>query len=205
MPNTEIVYVLSNPAMPGIVKIGRTASDDAKARIAQLYSTGVPVPFQLEYACKVWNGTQVERALHIAFGPNRVNPKREFFQIDPEQAIVILELLNTEDATQEIAAQPTEVDAESEEAAEQLRKRRPSLDFVEMGIPMGAVLHLVDGDGSVTVVGSRKVRLGDEETSLTAATRQLLQLNYSVAPGPHWTYNGKRLRDIYEETYGSPE
>lgn len=205
MPSTEIVYVLSNPAMPGIVKIGRTASDDAKARIAQLYTTGVPVPFQLEYACKVWNGTQVERALHVAFGPNRVNPKREFFQIDPEQAIVILELLNTEDATQEIAAQPAEVDAESEEAAEQLRKRRPSLDFAEMGIPMGAVLHLVDGDGSVTVVGSRKVRLGDEETSLTAATRQLLQLNYSVAPGPHWTYNGKRLRDIYEETYGSPE
>ena len=47
MPDLEIVYVLTNPAMPGLVKIGRTAGEDAGARIAQLYTTGVPVPFTL--------------------------------------------------------------------------------------------------------------------------------------------------------------
>ena len=40
-----IVYVLTNPAMPGIVKIGRTQSD-LGSRLSQLYSTGVPVPFE---------------------------------------------------------------------------------------------------------------------------------------------------------------
>ncbi len=77
-----IVNVLTHP-MPGVVKIGRTDNQDANNRIGQHYTTGVPVPFTLEYACKVKNPDEVERALHIAFAPQRINPKREFFQIDP--------------------------------------------------------------------------------------------------------------------------
>jgi hypothetical protein len=37
--------------------------------------------------------------------------------------------------------------------------------------------------------------------SLTAATQQVLGTEYAVAPGPHWTYDGRLLRDIYDETY----
>ena len=85
----SIVYVLANPAMPGLVKIGRTSSEEAVTRIAHLYSTGVPFPFKLEFACKVENPDEVEQSLHTAFAPNRVNPKREFFSIDPGQAIAI--------------------------------------------------------------------------------------------------------------------
>ena len=196
------VYVLSNPAMPNLLKIGRTAGDDVTARIDQLYTTGVPVPFKLEYACKVENPDEVEKALHIAFGPQRINPKREFFHIDPEQAIAILQLLHTEDATGEVAAQPTTVDAQSVAAGEQLQKKRPNLNFVEMGIPVGSVLHSTHNDSTVVVTAPKKVQLGDEEMSLTAATRQVLQLDYSVAPGAHWAFNGKPISEYYEETYG---
>jgi hypothetical protein len=202
-----IVYVLTNPAMPNLVKIGRTTDDDANSRIAQLYSTGVPVPFKLEYACRVANGEDVEKALHIAFGPNRVNPRREFFRIESEQVIAILRLLHVEDATREVAAQPAgpELDEQSIAAGEQLATRRPNLNFEEMGIPVGSELKSVRDGSSVTVVGPRKVRLGDDVISLTAATRKVLQLDYSVAPGPHWTFNGKLIRDLYEETYGDVE
>ena len=72
--------------MPGLVKIGRTSHNDANIRIAQLYTTGVPVPFTLEFANRVQNAAEVEQAMHTAFGPYRINPKREFFRIDPEQA-----------------------------------------------------------------------------------------------------------------------
>ena len=40
-----VVYVLTNPAMPGIVKIGKTSRSDIHARLNELYSTGVPLPF----------------------------------------------------------------------------------------------------------------------------------------------------------------
>jgi len=196
-----IVYVLTNPAMPGLVKIGRTDNTDANIRIAQLYTTGVPVPFTLEYACKVNNPDEVEKALHIAFGPQRTNPKREFFNIEPEQAIAILRLLNTEDATQEVLDQKTEIDAESAQAAVALKAKRPNMNFIEMGIPEGSVLHSVDDDSTATVVSPKKVLFRDEEMSLTAATRIILGIEHSVQPSPYWTFNGRSLRDIYNEIY----
>jgi hypothetical protein len=196
-----IVYVLTNPAMPGLVKIGRTDNSDANSRIGQLYTTGVPVPFTIEYACKVENPDQVEKALHVAFAPQRINPKREFFQIDPGQAIAILRLLNTEDATAEVSGQNSGVDPESAQAAVAFKAKRPNMNFTEMGIPEGAVLHSVEDDSTATVVSPRKVRFKDEEMSLTAATRIILGIEHSVQPSPYWTFNGRSLLDIYNETY----
>jgi len=187
--------------MPGLVKIGYTTQDDANSRIAQLYTTGVPVPFELNYACKVQNAEEVEKALHVAFSPQRINPKREFFKIEPAQAIAILKLLHTEDATEEIEQQPTTLDQESVIAAEQLKSKRPNMNFLEMGIPIGAALHSVHGPFVVTVSTAKKIRFNEEEVSLTAATRQVLGIEHSVQPSPHWTYQGKLLKDIYEETY----
>jgi hypothetical protein len=198
----QVVYVLTNPAMPGFVKIGKTLLEDVSQRLAQLYTTGVPFPFELAFACKVPNADEVERALHRAFAPYRANPKREFFNIEGEQAIAILRLLHVQDATAEIARLPTSIPADEVQAGQQYTARRPNLNFREMGIPTGSVLHFVEGEATVTVAGEKKVMLDGEEMSLTAATRQLLGLEYSVAPGPYWTYDGKLLRAIYDDTYG---
>ena len=197
----SIVYVLTNPAMPGLVKIGHTTQELARTRLDQLYTTSVPVPFELVFACRVPNSAEVERALHTAFAPQRVNPRREFFGIEPDQAIAILKLLHVEDTTAVIEEQPTTLDQQDIAAGEEFRRRRPNLDFVEMGIPIGSTLQVMDGDVSVEVVGPKKVRLGDQEMSLTAATRAVRALDYSVAPSPHWTYNGRSLNEIYNETY----
>ncbi|MGA9768971.1 MAG: GIY-YIG nuclease family protein [Blastocatellia bacterium] len=146
MQQFSIVYVLTNPAMPGLVKIGRTSHNDANIRIAQLYTTGVPVPFTIEFAGRVQNAEEVEKAMHTASAPYRINPKREFFRIEPEQAIVILKLLHTEDATTEILQQPTDLDQQSLAAAEHLKSRRPPLNFAEMNIPIGASLQSIHDD-----------------------------------------------------------
>ena len=72
------VYVLTNPAMLNIVKIGKTTRD-VELRLADLYSTGIPLPFECEYAAKVKDVDKTEKAFHTAFEPSRVNPKREFY------------------------------------------------------------------------------------------------------------------------------
>jgi hypothetical protein len=201
-----IVYVLTNAAMPGLVKIGMTDDQDANSRIGQLYTTGVPLPFEVQYACRVDNPLEVEDALHVAFAPQRINPKREFFRIDPTQVIAIMRLLDKPDATAEIARQPTGVDEASMAAAAQAKARRPNLDFLEMGIPIGSILEAVSKpDITVVVVSAKKVKLGDEELSLSAATQQALTINYAVRPAPLWKYQGRLLSEIYEETYSVAE
>ena len=206
MAQFSIVYVLSNAAMPDLVKIGMTASEDAEARLAQLYTTGVPFPFKLEFACRVANPDGVERALHTASAPNRVNSKREFFSIDAGQAIAILKLLHTEDATAELSGQPATVEQAEVAAGERYRAKRPRFNFEEMRIPLGSVLAATAApDVTVTVTGARRARLGEQEMSLTAATKQVLGLGYAVAPGAYWTFDGKPLREIYDQTYPPPE
>jgi len=86
------VYVLTNEAMPGYIKIGiteRTIND----RILELDTTSVPLPFQCYYAARVSDHKKVERALHTAFGDSRVRKSREFFTVDPFRVKAILEVI----------------------------------------------------------------------------------------------------------------
>ena len=62
------IYVLTNPAMPGLVKIGRTDAADPEERAKQLYTTGVPVPFVVEFAGRVDDPQKVEQAWRSAGG-----------------------------------------------------------------------------------------------------------------------------------------
>ena len=196
-----IIYILTNPAMPGIVKIGKTARE-IETRLSELYSTGVPVPFECVFAGKVSDIDKVEKAFHLAFAPYRINPKREFFQIEAEQAIAMLELMTTEDVTPALQKEADEVDIESKEASRKLKARRPSYNFLEMGIPIGSILNFTQlPQESVEVANERRVSFKGEIISLTAVTKELLNVNYRIAPGPYWTYQGKVLKDIYNETY----
>ena len=202
-----IIYILTNPIMPGIIKIGKTTQEDVKLRMAQLYSTGVPLPFECEYAAKVNNIDEVERALHTAFGPDRVNPKREFFEIEANQAITIIKLLELENVSPLVEQEADIIDESEIDAGKAYAQKRPKMNFIEMGIPVGAELVFNNNGEIATVVSEKTVRFRDDETSLTNATRLALGEGYAyhVAPGPYWRFNGRKLRDIYNETYQSIE
>ena len=202
--NLGIVYVLTNPAMPGLVKIGKTSRNSVDGRLNELYSTGVPVPFECEFAGRVENVAKVEKAFHMAFGPYRVNPSREFFQIEPEQAITLLQLMITKDVTPELQKEASGVDVESRDAVKKLKSRRPTLNYFEMGIPAGSPLKFTRGDYSCEVISERQVRFENDDFSLTALTKKLLEVDRPLAPCPYWTYQGRNLSDIYDETYDAP-
>ena len=199
-----IVYVLTNPSMPGLVKIGKTTRETVGARLNELYSTGVPVPFECAFAGRVNDVSKVEQAFNQAFGPYRLNPKREFFEIEPEQALALLELMSAEDLTPVLQSEADSVDIESKDATEKLKSRRPRFNFEEMGIPIGACLKFTRSDQIVEVSSERNVIFNGDECSLTSATRELVGKSYNIAPGPYWTYEGRILRDIYNETYQVP-
>lgn len=208
--NTGIVYVLSNSAMPGLVKIGMTTRGDIDARMKELYSTGVPVPFECVYACevKVSDCSKIEKALHKAFEPNRINSNREFFSIKPEQATAILELFDRKDITHEVSAEiDNDLTAEDKAAGERIKSaRRPPMNYREMGICIGAKLTFVkDASVQVTISGDKKVSYNNEEFSLTAVTKKLLGITRALQPTAYWEYEGKNLRDIYDETYSLEE
>jgi hypothetical protein len=203
----DIVYVLTNPAMPNLTKIGKTTQGDVETRLSQLYTSGVPVPFECAFACQVRDCTEVESALHLAFGNTRVNPKREFFKIEPERVIAVLKLLSVKDVTPQVEKELTEgLDNTDKESREDLeRSRRPNMNFAQMNIPVGAVLLYKDGAVQVTVADEKHVNYKDRVCSLTAATKEIMGLDYSVQPAPHWTYEGKSLKRIYDDTYSDEE
>lgn len=199
-----IIYVLTNPAMPGLVKIGKTSRGSVNARLNELYSTGVPVPFECAFAGRIADEGKVEKAFHMAFGPYRVNPKREFFEIEPEQAIALLELMVLENLTPQLQQEADSVDVESKPASKKLKSRRPVQNFIEMGIPVDAELQFGNGEARCRVLNGRRVEYNGEDYSLTALTQKLLETDTPLQPSPHWSYKGKHLNEIYDETYEHP-
>ena len=203
--NEGIVYILTNPAMKGLVKIGMTTRDEVSVRMGKLYSTGVPVPFECSFAGRVQDVKAVERAFHIAFGPYRINPNREFFEIEDTQAIELLKLMCIEDVTPSLNSELDKVDEVSRDSGKRMKQKRPNLNFEEMGITVGSILHSNYNHETCEVVDAKKVEFREEVISLTRATREMLELEYSVQPSPYWVYEGKVLRDIYDLTYQSNE
>lgn len=202
MAENQIVYVLTNPAMPGLIKIGMTTQLEVEDRMKQLYGTGVPVPFDCAFACQVKDASEVERALHFAFGNSRINPNREFFKLEPERVIAILKLLKADEITTQFEKQiESETDAADKQSAVNLKEsRRPRMNFVEIGIPIGSTLQFKSGGVEVKVLTEKKVEYNGEECSLTAATRKVLGLaeDYPLQPSPHWLFQGKTVKEIYD-------
>lgn len=88
MSQEGIIYILTNEAMPNLVKIGKTKN--IEARMKNLYSTGVPAPFKCECAVRAENISDIEQGLHKLLDSVRFNKSREFFQIGPEKVVKIL-------------------------------------------------------------------------------------------------------------------
>ena len=80
------IYVLSNPAMPSLVKIGLTKHSAAK-RAAGLYTTGVPAPFTVEGSWKIPPAlfSATETNIHRELQSYRYLDNREFFVLEVEE------------------------------------------------------------------------------------------------------------------------
>lgn len=203
--HSGIIYIFTNEAMPGYIKIGKTTTS-VEQRILELSrSTAVPMPFECYYAACVANMDNVEKALHDAFGDHRKNPRREFFTIAPERVVAILRLLAVEEIifSRDIGVE-TKEDAVAIEAA---RKKRSAFNFRMVDIPVGAELKFIRDESITCVVAAdqKHVVFAGEEMSLSTAAQKALNYKWQVQGPAYWTYeeeilDERRMRLEEEQT-----
>jgi len=217
--NAGIIYCLTNPEMPGLVKIGRvedSTADALKRRLQDLYTTGVPVPFELHYAVVVDEVKQTEKLLHNTFAHSRENPRREFFRINPEGVVAAMKLTQGQPIAidEPLGSSPdaeiSQVDLAAQQRARQREnKRQSTFSFPNAGIKPGETL-VFSRDDSITaeVLDNKKIQFEGKEVSLSGAARIILEREgrYGAVAGPlYWKYKGETLREIHERNEAERE
>jgi len=194
---SEIVYVLTNESMPGLVKIGRT-TNSVEQRIKQLDTTSVALPFQCFYAAEVKDSAFVEGKLHLAFAHARVRQNREFFRVDANQVAAAIQIGELKDVTPKDDVVNDASDVQALQAAVEKDDRRSRLRFSQLDIPIGAVL-LFAKDAAITcsVVGDGQVSYEDEVQSPSAAAlKAIRKLGFrwaAVSGSEYWLYEDETL------------
>ena len=85
------VYVLDNPSLEGMVKIGATTKTPSKRCFELSSSTSIPTPFNIVYSKPSINPFKLESIVHSILDEYRVNKNREFFNVDADKAIILIE------------------------------------------------------------------------------------------------------------------
>ena len=81
------VYVITNKAMPGLVKVGYSTKDP-ELRAAELNHTGAPHPYLVEYELLIEEPYTVEQKTHKLLSSKR--EAKEWFRCSPEEAVAAI-------------------------------------------------------------------------------------------------------------------
>lgn len=91
--NSGYIYLMMNPSMNGIVKIGLTKRTPEERLNELSKATGVPTPFILVYKEKFNDCVRAEKIIHSLLEERgeRVSSNREFFSTETSEAIKIIQ------------------------------------------------------------------------------------------------------------------
>ena len=188
---SEIVYILTNESMPGIVKIGRT-NRTAEIRARDLDTTALPTPHEVHYAAEVKDSQEDEHWLHDVFADRRVRDNREFFTVGPERVVSALKRVEIRDVTKE-GRESNPLSEEEEKKVEEVKKKRSRFDFEEHGIKVGEEIYFSRDEGEkATVLKNNKIQWRGEETTTSASAKELL-MGSNVSGSLYWMYDGETL------------
>jgi hypothetical protein len=101
---TEIVYVLSNPAMPSLTRIGTLNGDGPSGLMDEIYTENLPLPYECVYACTANDAAAAERAIREKFAAQKIGPHGEFFEIESGRVVEALRFYGLEDVTADFRA-----------------------------------------------------------------------------------------------------
>lgn len=192
---TGYIYIMTNPCLKDMVKIGYAANVEERRK--QLSTTALPYEYEI-YATYETSGNLEDKKLHKLIdnlNPDlRVSKNREFFVMSPEDAFELLEAIAIISGTKD---KLKKVKTYSSDKTQKVKK--PAIDFFKCGIPVGAKLVFIEDPSiAAVVVSKRKVLYNNEETSVSAIASKIK--GYSVAGTEYFTYNGRLLVNIANET-----
>ena len=113
-------------------------------------------------------------------------------------------------ATLNTALEEGEAEVESETAPEATQdedepkrpsRRRPPMRFSDLGVPQGAEIQFTQGSAAATVASENTVTYEGREYRLTPLTKQLRGSDKPLVATTYWNYQGRTLREIYEEVW----
>ena len=207
------VYILTNDSFrEDWVKIGRSCRP-VDVRSKELDNTAVPLPFKIYATIQTTKYTNVERIVHKQIDrltDLRIRQNREFFNVEPTQALDILLDLATaiDDAVvmQYVDDKPIQlypsINNEKPQAVktEKHVSRKP-FEFAMVGLKDGDMITFAPLNIQVKVNGKNKVEFEGRLWSLSAFTGTYLpiekQNNSGAYQGPkYFTYNNKTLWDL---------
>lgn len=207
------VYILTNDSFrEDWVKIGRSCRP-VDVRSKELDNTAVPLPFKVYATIQTTKYTNVERIVHKQIDrltDLRIRQNREFFNVEPSQALDILLDLATaiDDAVvmQYVDDKPVQlypsINNEKPQAVktEKHVSRKP-FEFAMVGLKDGDMITFAPLNIQVKVNGKNKVEFEGRLWSLSAFTGTYLpiekQNNSGAYQGPkYFTYNNKTLWDL---------
>lgn len=197
-----IVYILTNDAMPGIIKIGIT-EESVEARIKTLDNTSLPLPFRFYFAIESKRYKEIEKLAHDTFSAFRIRENREFFRMDPERAVSALKISGEKEikiANKMIDEAGTEFDDKNVSP----RRTGKRFSFASIDIPVGTELTFTrNPEIKCKVIPDDKVEFENNQYSLSGLADKLLtDLGYnwkSVQGSNFFEYNGKTLYQIKKD------
>lgn len=186
----EIIYILTNEAMPEYIKIGFT-NISIEQRLRQLDKTNVPLPFECYYSCEVENARKEEGWLHSIFADRRVRDGREFFRVDPERVVAAIKRVEIKDITPKSLPKMSSEVKQDVEKSKQIRSR---FDFARNDIPTGSTIYFSrDETKEAKVLSNNRIEIDGKITSLSPAAQKLLGYTRPVAGTLYWKYDGETL------------
>src|SRR5437763_16825221 len=90
MAQRGTIYILFNPAMSGLLKIGKTTRLSEQRATELSKATGVPSEFHVVYEEEFTDVGKAEQLIHSRLNEYRYNRNREFFQLLLKQAIRVV-------------------------------------------------------------------------------------------------------------------
>lgn len=193
-----IVYLMTT-AVSGLIKIGRTGTDNYSERMRFLEANGYynVAGLRRYFAIELDDYDDKESLLHEIFSKHRVGTS-ELFALDQD---LVRQLLLSFDGN---VIFPEKVLKEKEfDAVATLRKQGALFSFYQKGLRNGDEIVFVADDALIAkVVGERQVEFGGQVWKLSPLTRKIYedigQQNTSGAyqGAAFWRWHGKKLKDL---------